>query len=75
MFIVTLKIPDAIASEYLEAAAENKRVFGDLSPKVDHQTFMVYALSLHTGAELASKFDLSLRVITNKEPLLNPVIE
>jgi len=75
MVILTLQIPETVASEFFEAAAEINRTFGELSPKVDAKTLMVFALSRHDAPSVCSQFDLALRVVAGKEPLLNPVLK
>ncbi len=75
MVILTLHVPETVASEFFEAAAEINRAFGELSPKVDAKTLMVFALSRHDAPSVCAQFDLALRVVAGKEPLLNPVLK
>lgn len=75
MVILTLQLPEPVASEFFEAATEINRTFGELSPKVDAKTLMVFALSRHDASSVCSQFDLALRVVAGKEPRLNPVLK
>lgn len=75
MVILTLHIPETVASEYLEAAKEINRTFGELKPKVDAKTLMVFALSRHHQADVCAQFDLALRVVAGREPRMNPLLD
>lgn len=75
MFIVTLRIPEPIAAEYTEAAKEINRTFEDLTPQVDAKSLMIFALSRHQQSDICGQFDLALRVVSGKEPRLNPLLD
>ncbi len=75
MVILTLRIPEPVASEYFEAAKEINQTFGDLKPKIDGKTLMIFALSRHQQGDICAQFDLALRVVSGKEPTLNPLLE
>ncbi|MDP1581246.1 MAG: hypothetical protein Q8M02_13305 [Candidatus Didemnitutus sp.] len=74
MVILTLHIPEPVAAEFFEAAKEINDTFGDLTPKVDAKTLMVFALSRHEAREICGQFDLALRVVRGREPMLNPAL-
>ncbi|MBL9219045.1 MAG: hypothetical protein JNG82_11190 [Opitutaceae bacterium] len=75
MFIVTLRIPEPVASEYIEAAKEINRTFADIKPPVDAKSLMIFALSRHQQSDISAQFDLALRVVSGKEPRLNPLLD
>ena len=75
MVILTLQIPEPVASEFFEAAAEINQQFGELSPKIDAKALMVFALSRHEARDICAQFDLALRVVSGREPLLNPALK
>lgn len=75
MFIVTLRIPETVASEYTEAAKEINRTFEDLNPPVNEKSLMIFALSRHQQSDICAQFDLALRVVSGKEPRLNPLLD
>lgn len=75
MVILTLHIPEPVASEFFEAAKEINQTFGDLKPKVDAKTLMVFALSRHQQRDVCAQFDLALRVVRGREPRLNPLLD
>ncbi|MBI2497736.1 MAG: hypothetical protein HYV75_07455 [Opitutae bacterium] len=75
MVILTLRIPEPVAAEYTEAAKEINRTFGELNPKVDAKSLMIFALSRHQQSDICAQFDLALRVVSGKEPRLNPLLD
>ena len=75
MLTLTLHLPEAVASEFFDAADELNLRFGATEPKIEAKALMAFALARCDAGDVCAQFDLALRIVANREELINPVLK
>lgn len=75
MLTLNLNMPEAVFSEFSEAADRLNQRFGGPAQKIEAKTLMAFALAGHDADELCARFDLALRIARAEPEILpNPVL-
>jgi hypothetical protein len=75
MLTLNLTMPEAVFSEFSEAADKLNQRFGHPKDAISPKTLMAFALARYDADDLCSQFDLALRIArAEREILPNPVL-
>ena len=76
MLTLYVTMPEAVYSEYTEAADKLNQRFGKPPRAIEPKLLMAFALARYDADDLCAQFDLALRIARAEDELLpNPVLK